>query len=234
MSTIATTKPGTAGTTPTIVDRFRQTEIVSRIVRSDMYRRLIGEERALAGEQRAALVRDLQAGIKAEEARKDAAAKAFQKADAEAKAAKRREIEARNARHEAYLAMESARCVAQKRRDRITAQLEELADPRIEALRHHLEILHEAARHCTKPVLETYRPDSWGRLRLVHEWNHETVEQVRAELQAQIDDLQAMKTADYGADPGPRLVQILARAEAICEPLGVYADQRIGRHQIEE
>jgi hypothetical protein len=233
MATIATVKPAAAGTTPTIVDRFKQTEIVSRIVRSDMYRRLIGEERSRVADQRVVLIGELHSGTKAEEARKEAAARAYWKADAEAQAAADRAKDARNTRHEAWLAMESARSVAQKRRDRIAAQLEELADPRIEALRYHLELIHEAARHCTKPVVERVDRDLFGRQRAVFDWNDQSVEKVRDELRAMIDELQALKVADYGADPGPRLVEILARAEAICHPLGLYEGQRIKRHEIE-
>lgn len=218
----------------TIMDRFQREEVVARLASSAIYRRLLGEEREAQSHQRKATIDEAKRNAAEDDARlKSASAALVTARDANSKAVAAAD-RAREALRNAELEMRSAECGADKRRSRATAQLLESADPRIDALRDHLERLHEAARDACRPVTERYALALVGGARLVREWNVSAVSEARASLRALCDELQDLKVSDYGADPIERLKDVHARAIAACAPLKLQEVAQIPPHVIEE
>lgn len=223
--------------TPPLVDRETAREVVARLAGSDIYADLVARHRAEAGRRRAELVAELPRGADAERKAIDAAGKARWKAEAAVEQAEAALSAAKADAHAAFLKLESLQSQARRRVDRITAELRELADPRIGELRFHLEFLVERARHAARPVLSRVSRGVGFAERFVYDWNVADVEAVRATLRGLVEECDSLLTADYGPDVAPRLRDIVARAERAADSLALYdgedlAGYRLQRHHI--
>jgi seryl-tRNA synthetase len=180
-------------TAPTLIDRFKQTEIVSRIVRSDMYRRLVVEQRQQIAAARSSTIKDIKSEVVALTKTMNDAKKLAERLATEIEAldTKRAALlvdyteahkEAMNAWHRIDLMQGQAR-----------RELRKTADPAI-----------EQAAIAVREVLNRVRL-SYQRGVGVGALNYSTWK-----ILEHFRDLLSMQERDYGASPTARLREILA------------------------